>query len=184
MAESMRRGSLDGAELRGTGAVVFDVPPVCARFVLRGADAVAAAAGAALGVMLPRQACRSDSGNGIDVLWLGPDEWLLLAPEHRVDVIAATLAQALAGMPHSCVDVSHRDAALLLRGIGAADAINAGCPLDLDPETFPVGACTRTIVGKAEIVLWRVAADAFRVEAARSFMPYVHGTLAEAARGI
>jgi hypothetical protein len=40
---------------------------------------------------------------------------------------------------------------------------SAGCPQDLSLETFPVGACSRTMFGKAEIVLFRTEEDTFRV---------------------
>jgi sarcosine oxidase subunit gamma len=42
--------------------------------------------------------------------------------------------------------------------------------------------CTRTVFGKAEIVLWRTAAETFRIEVWRSFAPYVLGCLEEAGR--
>jgi sarcosine oxidase subunit gamma len=42
---------------------------------------------------------------------------------------------------------------------------------------------TRTIYDKAEIVLWRRAADSFQVEIWRSFAPYLVAALTEAARG-
>ena len=47
---------------------------------------------------------------------------------------------------------------------------------------FPVGACTRTVFAKAEIVLWRTSADVFRVEVARSYCRYVVDLLGEVAR--
>jgi sarcosine oxidase subunit gamma len=57
-----------------------------------------------------------------------------------------------------------------------------GCPLDLDPQAFPVGMCTRTVLAKAEIVLWRIADDAFHLEVWRSFAAYVSAVIAEASR--
>jgi sarcosine oxidase subunit gamma len=42
--------------------------------------------------------------------------------------------------------------------------------------------CTRTVLGKAEIVLWRLAEQRFRIEVAQSFAPYVFGLLNEALR--
>jgi sarcosine oxidase, subunit gamma len=42
--------------------------------------------------------------------------------------------------------------------------------------------CTRTVLAKAEIVLWRRAHDSFHLEVWRSFAGYVSGVLAEAAR--
>ncbi len=44
--------------------------------------------------------------------------------------------------------------------------------------------CTRTMLAKAEVVLWRTGAQAFRLEVWRSFAAYVSQFLAEAARGI
>ena len=54
--------------------------------------------------------------------------------------------------------------------------------LDLHPVAFPVGMCTRTVFGKAEIVLWRTEAEAYHIEVARSFAPYVWACLEEARR--
>jgi sarcosine oxidase, subunit gamma len=42
--------------------------------------------------------------------------------------------------------------------------------------------CTRTVFGKAEIVLWRPAEQSFRLEVWRSFSPYVAHLLHEVAR--
>jgi sarcosine oxidase, subunit gamma len=117
-------------------------------------------------------------------LWLGPDEWLLISAEHRADETAAALRAALAELAHSLVDVSHRQVALEVSGPDARALLAAGCPLDLDSSTFPLGMCTRTLLGKAEIILWRIGAEAFRLEVWRSFAPYVSAFLAEAARGL
>jgi len=42
--------------------------------------------------------------------------------------------------------------------------------------------CTRTVLAKAEMVLWRTADEVFRIEVARSFVTYVAEFLAEAER--
>jgi sarcosine oxidase subunit gamma len=159
------------------------VLPPGRRFVLRGDSAVRDAAERALGIAVPLLACRAGGTAARAALWLGPDEWLLLAPAEDAAAEAA-LAQGLAGLPHSLVDVSHRQIGLSVRGPQAATLLNAGCPLDLDAAAFPVGMCTRTMLSKAEVVLWRTAACEFRLEVWRSFAAYVTAYLAEAARGI
>lgn len=167
MVEMLVRTSVfDGLDL-AMPPLVLEAQPPCHRFIARGA---ADELEAVLGRPLPREACRSVRGGGVDALWLGPDEWLLLAD--------APLA--VPGL----VDVSHRQAALVLSGTHAAAALNGGCPLDLDPAAFPLGACTRTLFGKAEIVLWRRVPEAFHLEIARSFVPYVIGVLREASYGV
>jgi sarcosine oxidase subunit gamma len=155
--------------------------PAATRLSLRGGPEARAAAGRAFGVALPETACRAAARAGRAALWLGPDEQLLIAPEADADAVAADLGAALAGLPHSLVDVSHRQVAFAVRGPHAAWLLASGCPLDLDAAEFPVGMCTRTVFHKAEVLLWRTAADSFRVEVWRSFADYVVALLAETA---
>jgi sarcosine oxidase subunit gamma len=143
------------------------------RFILRGDAHVMAAAGEALGLALPLDACRASVGPSGAALWLGPDETLLLLPPDA-DV---SWRDALSGLPHSLVDVSHRQVALELAGPDAETMLAVGCPLDLHPSAFPVGMCTRTVFAKCEIVLWRKDADLFHIEVWRSFRAYVAGLL-------
>ena len=150
------------------------LPPV-ARFSIRAGPVVAVKIGTALGVPLGSIACRASIAGDKAALWLGPDEWLVLAPEDTALPIAAYA-------PASIVDVSHRSTAIDVAGQRAAWAINAFCALDLHAGSFPVGMCTRTVFGKAEIVLWRTHADTFHIEAARSYAPYVWACLEEARR--
>ena len=95
--------------------------------------------------------------------------------------LQTALKDAATNKAASLVDISHRHASLEIRGSQAARLLVAACPLDLDPSSFPVGMVTRTIFGKAEIVLWRTAPDTFHLEVQRSFAPYVTALLAEAA---
>jgi sarcosine oxidase subunit gamma len=44
--------------------------------------------------------------------------------------------------------------------------------------------CTRTMLAKAEVVLWRTAPTRFRLEVWRSFAAYVSLYLADAASGM
>jgi sarcosine oxidase subunit gamma len=158
--------------------------PPATRYVLRGGSDVTAAAERALRFGIPATACRATVAGDRAALWLGPDEWLLIAPEPPPYGFAAALTEALATLPHSLVDVSHRQSALTVSGPQATTLIAAGCPLDLDASAFPVGMCTRTMLAKAEVVLWRTDPQVFRVEVWRSFVAYVSHFLGEAARGI
>lgn len=174
---------LDGrARLDLHGRLLLAPCAPAARFVLRGGADVAARAGAAFGAIPSLEACRASAAGERAALWLGPDEWLLLAPRAEEDAAEDALRRALDGAPHSLVRISDRHAALAVGGPRAEALLAAGCPLDLDPAAFPEGACTRTLLGKAEIVLWRHRPLGFRVEARRSFAAYAWDLLAEAAR--
>jgi sarcosine oxidase subunit gamma len=71
---------------------------------------------------------------------------------------------------------------LNVTGDFAAELLACACPRDLDIEAFPVGACGRTLFGKAEIVLWRRAPRNFHIEVWRSYAEYVTLWLIEASR--
>jgi sarcosine oxidase subunit gamma len=159
------------AELSGLG-----------RLSLRGGPEALAAAGEAFGVPLPREACRAAEGDARAALWLGPDEQLLLVQHSDWDATLSALASRLKALPHSLVDISQRQIALQVGGAHAAELLSSACPLDLHLDAFPIGMCTRTLLAKAPIVLWRTSADAFHLEVWRTFAPYVRQLLQEAGR--
>lgn len=175
-----RVGSLPGAI--PTTNVTMTVAAPAARFVLRGVDAIDAA-GAAFGVAIPTRPLTSAGAGDRAALWLGPDEWLLLAPAGETAALTADLMAAV-GSNGAVVDVSHRQTAVLIEGPKAADVLNAGVPLDLSLKAFPVGMATRTIFEKAEIVLWRTGTERFHLEVWRSFAPYVLALLQAADRDV
>ena len=166
----------------GPRFAITDGPPAD-RFVFRGGGAARASCSAAFAAPLPPRLGAAGRLGDRAALWLGPDEWLLIAESGSVDTLAAALEAGLAGVPHSLVDVSHREVGLIVSGAVAARVLNAGCPLDLRLKSFPVGMATRTLFDKAEIVLWRLGETEFRVEVARSFSPWLAAALDEAARG-
>ena len=163
------------------GVTISNLPPAT-RLVVRGDGAAIAALEFAFGVDFPREACRAATKAQRSVLWLGPDEWLLLAPDGEADALFKTLTDALRGEPASVVGVSDRQVAIGVSGQKAAETLSVFNALDLHEDAFPVGMCPRTLFGKAEIVLWRTAPDAFHIDTWRSFAPYVLGCLGEAVR--
>jgi sarcosine oxidase subunit gamma len=175
-ANSLRRPPLISA------SPVLRLAAPAARQLLRATPEALTVAGEALGLSLSMPVCRASVHGDLAALWLGPDERLLLGADDSAAEISARLLRALADQPYSLVDISHRQLGLELNGPHAAILLATGCPLDLDPEAFPVGMCTRTVLAKAEIVLWRVAADSFHLEVWRSFAAYVSAVIAEAAR--
>lgn len=141
-----------------------------------GADAVAALS-KSLGLTLPLKPKTSASAKGRTAFWIGPDEWFLI--DEKGDALMADCAAS--GVVHSATDISHRNTAIIVSGPAAADTINSASPLDLSLAAFPVGAVTRSVFGKIEIILYRAEEDTFRVECWRSFADYAFGMLADGA---
>jgi sarcosine oxidase subunit gamma len=177
------RSPLEGLAFPAGPRFTLSEAPPAARFILRGAEAVRVACGMAFSAEPPSQLGVAGERDTRAALWLGPDEWLLIANGEDAADIGEVLESVLEGTAHSLVDVSHRQVGLIAAGPAAARVLNAGCPLDLDPHAFPVGFATRTLFDKVEIVLWRRAEATFHIEIWRSFAPFLAASLAEAARG-
>lgn len=186
--EIVRRPPLgdSGGELTtgiAPGILAIRPLPPRARYTLRIDPARLPAGGEVAGFALDVPINRCTVSAQRMALRLGPDEWLLWAPEEEAGCIAADATAALSAEHFSLVDISQGRAAVMLSGAEAAPVLNAGCPLDLSPAAFPAGAATRTLIGKCEVILVRTDdRPTFEVECARSFASYLRDFLLEAAR--
>lgn len=177
IATAARNPAHAGKNVGGEGVALKVLEPA-SRMSLRARPDTIAALSKALGVTLPQKPKSSAAKAGRTALWLGPDEWLVIDEAGGNPVADCAGVKGL----HSAVDVSHRNVAMAVTGPNAAATLSSGCPQDLSLAAFPVGAASRTILGKVEIIVLRTAEDAFRVECWRSFSDYVWGFLSEAAR--
>lgn len=106
------------------------------------------------------------------VLWLGPDEWLVLGPPHTGGQIATELETALDGSHRSVIDVSSNRVAIEVGGPGRFEPLASGCPIDLHPRTWRRGMCAQTLFAKTQVILHE-RADSTRVLVRPSFADYL-----------
>ena len=119
------------------------------------------------------------SWNGRDVLWLGPDEWLVVGEAGAEAAIVAELDRLLEGHHRSVVDVSaNRIVVDLDDGL---DLLGAACALDLDPRRWRPGMCAQTLLGHAQVILHQLDERTTRVFVRPSFAGYVEALLAASA---
>jgi sarcosine oxidase subunit gamma len=154
------------------GVRIAELPPTM-RIALRVADPAAAP-----GLALPAKVGARSTEGARTALCLGPDEWLVEAPEADRDALLAALAGIAA--PHSAVEVSDREITLALEGPAVLELLATGCPRDL--ARMPVGSGARTVFDTAQVVLTREADNRFHLTVWRSFAPHVRAILDIAAR--
>ncbi|RKS09231.1 sarcosine oxidase subunit gamma [Nocardiopsis sp. Huas11] len=161
--------------------------PFLTQLTVRASDPVAVARmGEALGVAFPGDPCAFTRGRGsfgdVAVLWLGPDEFLVMAgPDLRIPV-EDVLRTALRPSPGAVVDTSAQRTAVALSGPHVRDVLAHGCAIDLHPSAAPTGTCVQTLLARAGIVL-RVddaGAGAFTVLVRSSFAGYLAAWLSDA----
>ncbi|WP_274425871.1 sarcosine oxidase subunit gamma [Chelativorans sp. YIM 93263] len=172
-----RTSPLEGRGFEGDG-ISLSVAKPASRLSLRAPEGSLPALSEALGLELPQRPKSTSTKGNRAALWLGPDEWLV------IDEDGADLMAICGKIPdlHSAVDTSHRNVAIEVSGARSADVLSAGCPQDLSLARFPVGASSRTVFGKVEIILWRRDEQTFHVECWRSFSAYGFDLLEAAAR--
>jgi sarcosine oxidase subunit gamma len=107
------------------------------------------------------------------VLWLGPDEWLLVGLPGTAEASIAELEAELAGSHHAVIDVSGNRAVIELRGQDRYELLASGCSLDLDPRGGWVsGVCAQTLLARAQVILQELD-GATRVFVRPSFANYL-----------
>ncbi|KMS76424.1 sarcosine oxidase subunit gamma [Streptomyces viridochromogenes] len=133
-----------------------------------------------LGAPLPRRCGHTTASGPHTVVWLGPDEWLVLS-QADAPTVAAELDEALGGDPGSVVDVSANRTMLDLSGPAARQVLEKGCPLDLHPRAFGPGRAVATTVGPVAVLLWQVDdAPTYRLFPRSSFADYLARWLIDA----
>jgi len=121
-------------------------------------------------------------GNGREYLWLGPDEWLMLANPDSGEPgrLIAELETLLSGMHHSIVDVSASRAVIELAAPDRHDLLSSGCGLDLHHRAWRDGMCAQTLLARVPVMLQERARDTL-VLVRPSFLDYLVDWFADAA---
>lgn len=136
--------------------------------------------GTALAVPLPMEPGAVTEGRGLTVLWLGPDEWLVVGPDGAARELRERIRDAAAGEHVSVVDVSAQRTTLVVAGERARDMLAHGCALDLHPREFGPGRCAQTLLARTGVVLV-TREDGFWVLVRSSFAAYAAEWLLDAA---
>ncbi len=182
----MRRGPLDGIDASLVGGSSVALRPTGFRTLVNlraRVDDRAFAAGLSdlFGLGLPAEPNRYTGDDENALLWLGPDEWLLLAPDNEAPGIENQLRAALGDDPWlAIVDLSYNYTGLTLSGSSTRDVLAKGCPLDLHARTFGKGQCAQSILAGTRVLLRATASDTFELWVRNSFARYTMQWLTDA----
>jgi sarcosine oxidase, subunit gamma len=87
------------------------------------------------------------------LLWLGPDEWLLVAPPGEQGQLQAELRAALSPAGGVVVDLSAHRTTIDVHGPLARDLLAKGCSLDLHPSVLTADRCAQVLLARAPVIL-------------------------------
>nr|WP_232328016.1 sarcosine oxidase subunit gamma family protein [Kibdelosporangium sp. MJ126-NF4]CEL16069.1 Sarcosine oxidase gamma subunit [Kibdelosporangium sp. MJ126-NF4]CTQ93995.1 Sarcosine oxidase gamma subunit (EC 1.5.3.1) [Kibdelosporangium sp. MJ126-NF4] len=106
------------------------------------------------------------------ILWLGPDEWLVVGPDGDSE---------LSGLLPEAVDVSANRTTIEVR---SRDLLEHGCTLDLHPRAFHSGRCAQTTIARTQVILWQTSDEpVYRLLVRGSFATYLADWLSDHSSG-
>jgi sarcosine oxidase subunit gamma len=142
--------------------------------------------GSALGVDLPMTA-NTVNGDAEQrhVLWLGPDEWLVVDAPGSAPAIESVIQAASGDAFVTTVDVSATRTALELSGPGARELLESGTPIDLHPRAFGPGRCAGTVQARNTVLIHQLTDEPrYRIWVRPSFARYLAVWLLESEVGL
>jgi sarcosine oxidase, subunit gamma len=121
-------------------------------------------------------------GGEIRVLNIGPGEWYVVSDRLDGPALHERLARYLKEDDIAAADLTCGLKALRVEGPAARELLTRGCGLDLHPEQFPAGRCTRTRFAQLPIIVHCPDARArFDLYVGRSYLAYLQSWLTDAA---
>jgi sarcosine oxidase subunit gamma len=148
-----------------------------------GDAALAAALEGVLGCALPRSPNSLTAGPGpLKVLWLGPDEFLVMTPVGREAPVAQALRRAAGEDAYAAVvELGCGQTVIELAGPRAREILAKGCPLDLHPRVFGPGCCAQSRLARSLVTIAQIdAGPRFELIVRRSFADYLWQWLVDA----
>ncbi len=136
------------------------------------------------------QACRLDMPGTLQanvagergVLWMSPDEILVLCPYAEAGKIVQSLSNSLRSCHSLVLDVSDARAVFQLRGDRLRDVLAKVTPIDLSPQAFAPGTVRRTRFAQVSAAVWMDDPRSARIVCFRSVAQYMFDLLSTAAQ--
>jgi sarcosine oxidase subunit gamma len=116
-------------------------------------DAALAAIESTLTAPLPLIPNSVSSSRQQSILWLSPNEWLVLCEPEQASLLGPQLEAALEPHFGSVNDVSGGQTIISIRGAHALDTLAKGCSLDMHPRVFSPGLCAQTQIAKTAALI-------------------------------
>jgi len=133
-----------------------------------------AAVKVATGADLPIAANTVSVADDLRILWLGPNEWWVVAPDAKRAELIERLRQSFAGQHTAVCDVSESRTVITVTGPTTRDVLARGISLDLHPRAFGPGQCAQTGMAKANVVLHQIDnAPSYEIYILKSFSDYL-----------
>jgi len=115
---------------------------------------------------------QSTSNDDYSLIWIAPDEFLLLVPELTEADVETKLRKKMDGH-FAIVNVTGGQTLLELSGERAETILKKSTVYDVHESNFPAGKAVTTKFAKSQVIVMRTGADSFQLIVRRSFSDYI-----------
>ena len=119
------------------------------------------------------------SGNR-KIIWLGPDEFLLIFENHEEQYIFENLNISFSKQHYALTNISDSQEIFCLSGDYVRDLLSKGCPIDLHINSFKKGMSAQTILEKVDVLLFCNDKNKISITFKRSYYDYVSSWIKDA----
>ena len=141
-----------------------------------------------LGMTLPNKACDTYKKEKITILWLGPNEWLLVSnDEVTKETNTYELEQVLFDSINktnlgAVTNVTDHFTVFLLSGSNVFEVLSKACPFDFDSKVFENNKVVQTIINHIDVTIHRKSENDVDLYVRRSFAGYLWDWLKDSAK--
>ena len=121
--------------------------------VLKGGPAAQEQFSKVLGMNVPCIPNTVTVGNDKSLLWLGPEEWLLIVSDSEEERIASELSFSAVIESMVAIVVSDHYSVITIQGSETVDVLAQACSIDLHPKKFSTGQCCRCAFARTTAIV-------------------------------
>ncbi len=117
--------------------------------------------------------------------WLGIDEWLVIAPMDKADVVEEKLSTVLAGQFATAVKLGSAQTVFRVSGERAVEFLSRGIAFDLTASVFRPGQCAQTVMAHTHVTVLNHSQNelSFDLIVRRSYADHLWRWLLDVGRG-
>ena len=149
---------------------------------IRGSKAINPIINAATGCNLPRKNNSYVSAGERHVVWLGPNEFLILCEAGKESDLQGIITSEIKNGQHAAItNVTDSLCAFRLSGPALIKVLAKGCALDLHQSQFKTGYAAQTLLSHAAVTLLAMSDESMTILCRTSFAAYLLDWMADAA---
>jgi len=144
--------------------------------------------GKILGMILPKEACSTSTKEKITLLWLGPNEWLLVSnneipKETNINELEQVLFDNISKTNLGAItNVTDHFTIFKLSGSNIFEVLSKSCPFDFSSDDFGDNKAVQTILNHVDVTIHQRSENDVDLYVRRSFADYLWHWLKDSAK--